>query len=42
VNLRPCPGTDKNLVQLYAGVKRLFEVCWASQPTSGHNCSTWA
>jgi hypothetical protein len=35
VNLPPCPGTDKNLVQLYAGVKRLFEVRWAFQPTSG-------
>jgi hypothetical protein len=35
VNLPPCPGTDKNLVQLYTGVKRLFEVRWAFLPTAG-------
>jgi hypothetical protein len=35
VKLPPCPGTDKNLVQLYSGIKRLFEVRWAFLPTAG-------
>jgi hypothetical protein len=37
VNLPPCPGTDKNIVQLYAGIKRLFEVRWAFLPTAGNS-----
>jgi hypothetical protein len=35
VPLPPCPGTGKNLVQLYSGIKHLFEVRGAYLPTAG-------